>query len=75
MPSVMGRMFICKSVIFTTERLKWLEKQRSKIISGGIKSYFMKYENLQEEDCFAAININAKPIKPFDGEQISEMNL
>lgn len=75
MPAVMGRIFICKSVIFTTERLKWLEKQRSTIINGGLNMYFMKYKNLQDEDYFAAININAKPMKPFDGERILEITL
>lgn len=75
MPAVMGRIFICKSVIFTTERLKWLEKQRSTIINGGLNMYFIKYKNLQDEDYFAAININAKPMKPFDGERILEITL
>ncbi len=69
----MGRMFICKSVVFTTERLKWLEKQKGIIINGGLNLYFMKYDNLQDEDYFAAININAKPMKPFDGERILEI--
>ncbi|ASL85608.1 MULTISPECIES: macro domain-containing protein [Serratia] len=73
MPSVMGRMFICKSVVFTTERLKWLEKQKATIINGGLNLYFMQYDNLQDEDYFAAININAKPMKPFDGERILEI--
>ncbi|MBG2913080.1 MULTISPECIES: macro domain-containing protein [Morganellaceae] len=72
-PSVMSRMFICKSVIFTTDRLKWLEKHRDTIMSNGANLYFMKYETLHEDDYFAAIDINAKPIKPFDDEQISEI--
>ncbi|MEC5317579.1 macro domain-containing protein [Brenneria populi subsp. brevivirga] len=73
MPSVMSRMFICKSVVFTTDRLKWLEKQRDVILNNGVNLYFIKYETLREEDYFAAIGINAKPMKPFDGERISEI--
>ncbi|ENR0228611.1 macro domain-containing protein [Enterobacter roggenkampii] len=73
-PSVMGRMFICKRIIFTTERLKWLEKQADTIINGRLNSYFMKYDNLQNEDYLAAININAKPLKPFDCEQMLEIS-
>lgn len=68
MPSVLSRMFICKSVVFTTDRLKWLEKQRSVILKQETHSYFVKYETLQDEDYVAAISINAKPVKLFGGD-------
>lgn len=73
MSSVMGRMFICKTIIFTTERLKWLEKQSKTIINGRLNSYFMKYENIHNDDYLAAENISAKPLKPFDFEQMLDI--
>jgi O-acetyl-ADP-ribose deacetylase (regulator of RNase III) len=68
MPSVLSRMFICKSVFFTTNKLKWLEKQRNVILKNKIHSYFVKYEALQNDDYFAAIGINAEPVRLIDGD-------
>lgn len=62
-PSVLSRIFICKSVFFTTNRLKWIEKQRSIILKNKIHSYFVKYEELQNDDYLAAISINSEPVK------------
>lgn len=72
-PSVLSRMFICKSVFFTTNRLKWLEKQRSIILNNKIQSYFIKYQELQEDDFFAAISINSEPVKLIDYEFSAEI--
>ncbi|HAS6204091.1 TPA: hypothetical protein I7162_21800 [Vibrio vulnificus] len=63
MPSVLSRIFICKSVFFTTDRLKWIEKQRNIILNNKIHSYFVKYEELQNDDYLAAISINSEPVK------------
>lgn len=63
MPSVLSRIFICKSVFFTTDRLKWIEKQRNIILKNRIHSYFVKYEELQNDDYLAAISINSEPVK------------
>ena len=63
MPSVLSRIFICKSVFFTTDRLKWIEKQRNIILKNKIHSYFVKYEKLHDEDYLAAISINSEPVK------------
>ncbi|MGO3644977.1 MAG: macro domain-containing protein, partial [Pseudoalteromonas sp.] len=63
MPSVLSRIFICKSVFFTTDRLKWIEKQRNIILKNKIHSYFVKYEELQNDDYLAAISINSEPVK------------
>lgn len=63
MPSVLSRIFICKSVFFTTDRLKWIEKQRNIILKNKIHSYFVKYEELQDDDYLAAISINSEPVK------------
>lgn len=71
MPSVLSRMFICKSVFFTTDKLKWLEKQSNVISKNGISSYFIKYESLSHDDYLAAININAKPMNVTDGDCVS----
>ncbi len=68
-------MFICKSVFFTTNRLKWLEKQRSIILKNKIQSYFIKYQELQEDDFFAAISINSEPVKLIDYEFSAEIKL
>lgn len=73
MPSVISRMCICKSVFFTTNRLKWIEKQRSIILKNKIHSYFVKYEALQNDDYFAAIGINAEPVKLIGGEFSTEI--
>ncbi|HDZ9220892.1 TPA: macro domain-containing protein [Vibrio cholerae] len=62
MPSVLSRIFICKSVFFTTNRLKWIEKQRDIILKNNIHSYFIKYEELQDDDYLAAIRINSEPV-------------
>ncbi len=62
-PSVLSRMFICKSVIFTTNRLKWVKKQSGIILKNKIHSYFVKYEELQDDDYLAASSINSEPIK------------
>ncbi len=62
-PSVLSRMFICKSVIFTTDRLKWVKKQSGIILKNKIHSYFVKYEELQDDDYLAANSINSEPIK------------
>lgn len=63
MPSVLSRIFICKSVFFTTDRLKWIEKQRNIILKNKIHSYFVKYEELQDDDYLAALSINSEPVK------------
>ncbi|ARU28767.1 macro domain-containing protein [Cellvibrio sp. PSBB006] len=63
MPSVLSRIFICKSVFFTTNRLKWIEKQRNIILKNKIHSYFVKYEELQDDDYLAAISIHSEPVK------------
>lgn len=68
MPSVLSRMCICKSVLFTTDRLKWLEKQKNIIINNKIHSYFVKYEALQNDDYFAAVGINAEPVRLIGGD-------
>lgn len=65
MPSVLSRMFICKSVFFTTNRLKWLEKQKNIILKNKIHSYFVKYEELPKDDYHAAISINSEPVSLF----------
>ncbi|MDY4324204.1 hypothetical protein ACIPSX_08370 [Pectobacterium sp. CHL-2024] len=40
-----------------------------------LSMYCMKYKNLQDENYFIAINANAKPMKPVDGERILEITL
>lgn len=72
-PSVMSRMFICKSAVFTTNRLKWLEKQKNVILKNDIDSYFFKYTHLQHEDYVAAIGIDAKPVRLSDGDFTAEI--
>lgn len=62
-PSVLGRMFISKFVIFTTDKLKWLEKQNKIILKYGISSYFIKYEHLPSDDFLAALDINSIPVE------------
>lgn len=74
MPSVLSRMFICKSVVFTTDRLKWLEKQKNILLKNEIRSYFINYETLQREDYVAAVSINAKPVKLFGGAFTAEID-
>jgi O-acetyl-ADP-ribose deacetylase (regulator of RNase III) len=73
MPSVLSRMFICKTVFFTTNRLKWLEKQRNVILKNEIHSYFVKYETLQRDDYFSAMGINAEPVKLIGGDFSTEI--
>lgn len=70
-PSVLSRMFTCKSVVFTTDKLKWLEKQSNIILKNDIHSYFTKYETLPREDYLAATNINSKPMKLTGDDGIS----
>lgn len=73
MPSVLSRMLICKVVVFTTDRLKWLEKQRNVILKNEIRSYFVEYETLQHEDYVAALGVNAKPLDLFGGDFTAEI--
>lgn len=73
MPSVLSRMFICKSVFFTTNRLKWLEKQRNIIVKNKIQSYFIQYEELQEDDFSAATSIHSEPVKLIDDDFSTEI--
>ncbi|HHF2862501.1 TPA: macro domain-containing protein [Vibrio alginolyticus] len=67
-PSVLSRMFICKLVFFTTDRLKWLEKQKNIILENKIHSYFVNYKSLHGEDYYAAIGINSEPVELIDGD-------
>ena len=71
MPSVLGRMFISKFIIFTTGKLTWLEKSNKIILKNGIVSYFINYKELPNEDYLAAININAKPMIIIDSDDFS----
>lgn len=74
MPSVLSRMFICKLVFFTTNRLKWLEKQRNIILKNKIQSYFVKYDELQEDDFIAATSIHSEPVKLVGGDFTTDIN-
>lgn len=63
MPSVLGRMFIGKCVLFTTSKLSWIKKQNKEFVKNGIDSYFVNYIGLHNEDYLAATSIDAKPIE------------
>lgn len=71
-PSVLSRMFIGKSVIFTTNKLSWVQKQKKILMNNMINSYFINYTELQSEDYIAAIGINSKPIEIVDNNVILE---
>lgn len=63
MPSVLSRMFIGKSVLFTTSKLSWIKKQNNTLMKNGVNSYFINYMELQNEDYLAAKGIDSKPIE------------
>lgn len=71
MPSILSRMFISKYVVFTTDKLKWLENQNNIFSKNGIISYFIKYKDLPNDDYFAAIYIKSKPIEIIGNDCIS----
>ncbi|PSU68342.1 hypothetical protein C9J20_05195 [Photobacterium phosphoreum] len=66
MPAVLSRIFICKSVFFTTSRLKWIEKQKNIILKNKISSYFFEYEELNNDDYLAIVGINSESVKMID---------
>lgn len=74
-PSVLSRMFICKSVFFTTNRLKWLEKQKNIILKNELQSYFIQYDELEKDDYFAAIGIRSEPVKLIGSDFSTEIKL
>lgn len=63
MPSVLSRMFIGKSVLFTTSKLSWINKQNNTLRKNGVNSYFINYIELQNEDYLAAKGIDSKPVE------------
>ena len=63
MPSVLSRMFIGKSVLFTTSKLSWIKNQNNTLIKNGVNSYFINYMELQNKDYLAAKGIDSKPIE------------
>jgi len=71
MPSVLSRMFISKYVVFTTQKLKWLEKQSKIFSKHEITSCFVKYKDLPSEDYLAALGINSKPMEVIGDSCVS----
>ncbi|OQQ07837.1 hypothetical protein BK411_10790 [Vibrio splendidus] len=71
LPSVLSRIFISSTVVFTTDKLKWIEKQSKIILKNEIVSYFAHYEDLQNEDLLAAMDIKSTPLKVQDDDPIS----
>lgn len=63
MPSVLSRMFIGKSVLFTTSKLSWIKKQKKALMKNEVNSYFVNYVELQNEDYLAAKGIDSKPVE------------
>lgn len=72
MPSVLSRIFIGKCAFFTTDKLAWIKKKNKILLKSKLKSYFINYYGIEDEDYLAATDINAKPMKvignsiPFD---------
>jgi O-acetyl-ADP-ribose deacetylase (regulator of RNase III) len=72
MPSVLSRIFMGKCVFFTTDKLEWIKKKNKILLKSKLKSYFIDYYGVENEDYLAATGINAKPMKvignsiPFD---------
>ncbi|OBT29323.1 hypothetical protein A9263_04500 [Vibrio cyclitrophicus] len=71
LPSVLSRFFISRFVVFTTGKLKWLEKQNKIISKNEIISYFAHYEDLLKEDFLAAVEISSTPLKVLDCDNSS----
>jgi len=65
LPSVLGRMCISKRTVFTTNRLAWISKQKKKINEQKISSQYIPYENLDEKDTQAVLDIKSEIIN-FD---------
>lgn len=62
MPSVLSRMFLSKSVLFTTDKLSWVKKQSKILKSNRINTFFVNLSSLSDEDYAAAVGVDAKPI-------------
>lgn len=62
LPSVLSRMFIGKFVLFTTDKLSWINKQNKILKNNSINSHFINYGELQDDDHSAVSEIGAKPI-------------
>ncbi|MFT4929371.1 MAG: hypothetical protein ACI8WB_005502, partial [Phenylobacterium sp.] len=62
MPSVISRMQIAKAVLFTTQKLDWVAKQKKHIGNESNKNYFINYSTLTATAHEAISSINATPI-------------
>nr|WP_324259027.1 macro domain-containing protein [Cellvibrio fontiphilus] len=59
MPSVISRILLSKSVVFTASKLDWIEKHYKNISKSDAIKYFIDYPELSEKDLFAVRKINA----------------
>lgn len=63
--SVLARLFISEQVVFTTDRLAWISKQKTKINKNKILSQYIQYPSLGEDDIKAVGDINSEAV-PYD---------
>ncbi len=61
LPSVFGRIFLSRKVLFTTSKLQWLKKHKKVILQNQVDSYFLISET-NDNDIEAAGLISSKAI-------------
>jgi O-acetyl-ADP-ribose deacetylase (regulator of RNase III) len=66
-PSVIGRMLLSKTVVFTTGKLDWIEKHYKDISKSDSKKFFIDYSSLAEKDVSAVKKLGAYGIELFEG--------
>jgi len=62
LPSVLSRIYLADKNIFITNRLSWLSRYEKQIKKDGIKSYFIHYSEMGNEDLDAATAIGASEL-------------
>lgn len=67
MPSILSRLFLSDTTIFTTGRLEWVSKQAMQINKSNSKFYYISYPDLSEKDTLAVEKISAVKIKVKNG--------
>lgn len=61
LPSVFGRIFLPRKVLFTTSKLQWLKKHKKIILQNQVDSFFLISET-NDNDIEAASSISSKAI-------------
>ncbi|BBB26813.1 macro domain-containing protein [Amphritea japonica] len=75
MPSVLSRIYLSDTTIFTARKLDWISKHKKSLLTSNSKYFYFKHNSLTEQDLSAVKLLNPMPLYDLNNNADQIWNL